>query len=85
MLIALSGEKPVESWPRRHVSQSPSGTRASIASVTGVILSSGLTRAGSGGNSTPAESPPPGLGMPDGNSIARSAAGSPGSALSPGS
>src|SRR6516162_10273410 len=57
LVIALSGEKPVESLPRRQVSQSPSGTRASIASVTGVILSSGFARAGGvedGGGAVPA-------------------------------
>src|ERR1700687_5218748 len=58
-LICLRGLKPYESYVRRHVSHSPSGGLTSIASVTGRVLSSGLTRGGGGGIVTPAESPPP--------------------------
>src|SRR5439155_15263668 len=59
LLIVLSGLKPCASVVRRHVNHSPSGGFLSIASVTGVMRSSGLGFAGGGGNVTPADSLPP--------------------------
>src|SRR5579864_4788312 len=58
-LIFLSGLNPYASYVRRHDSHSPSGGRVSIASVTGVILSSGFGRAGGGGSERPRVIPPP--------------------------
>src|SRR5271163_2490148 len=64
LLICFRGLKPRSSQVRRHVSQSPAGGLRSIASVTGVILSSGFGLAGGGGSVANGESPPPGPPLP---------------------
>src|SRR5579859_628873 len=84
LLIFLRGLNPNASYVRRHASQSPSGTLASMASVTGRNASRGLTLGGAGGTLTcGANPPPPGRGQ-SGGAIAFSAAGSSGNSRVPG-
>src|SRR5204863_7771395 len=59
LLIFFSGLNPVASYVRRHTSHSPSGTLVSMASVTGLIVSSGLRRGGGGGMVACGAKPPP--------------------------
>src|SRR5437588_3352626 len=60
LVICFRGLNPKSSYVRLHVSQSPTGGLLNIASVTGVIVLSGLRGAGHGGNTVSAATPPPG-------------------------
>src|SRR5579883_2244005 len=60
LLICFKGLNPRSSYVRRQVSHSPASGLASIASVTGVIVSSGFFAAGQAGSVVPRATPPPG-------------------------